>query len=231
LMRLREKGYAIEKTPRSPAGIVFKQKISFSHLEEFQQGLFEVQDEGSQLLAFLVHAEPGDHVLDFCAGSGGKTLAFAPKMEGQGQIYLHDIRPKALQEAKKRLKRAGIQNYQIASPKTLKRKMDWILVDAPCSGTGTIRRNPDMKWRFSPDRLSDLVEQQREIFDQALSCLKPGGTLVYGTCSLLKQENEEQAQFFLERYPHVKTGPVLCTLPSSGKMDGFYGVAFKKTTR
>jgi len=231
LENLQKKGYAVQKTRHSPAGILFNQKISFSQIKEFQQGLFEVQDEGSQLLAFLVEAKPGDHVLDYCSGSGGKTLAFAPQMKGQGQIYLHDIRPKVLQEAKKRMKRAGIQNYQMATLKTLKCKMDWVLVDAPCSGTGTIRRNPDMKWRFSQEQLSNLITLQREIFHEAISYLKPGGTIVYGTCSLLQQENERQVDFFLKTYSLEKVGTTLQTYPSPGGMDGFYGVALKKATR
>ncbi len=123
-------------------------------MPEFKQGLFEVQDEGSQLIANLMDPTPGDQVMDYCAGSGGKTLAFAPKMQHRGQIYLHDIRPWALDEARKRLKRAGIQNAQVVLPEDpklnkLRGKMDWVLVDAPCTGSGTFRRNPDMKWKFS----------------------------------------------------------------------------------
>ncbi|MCB1135558.1 MAG: RsmB/NOP family class I SAM-dependent RNA methyltransferase, partial [Chlamydiia bacterium] len=156
----------VEACPDSPSGIRFRQRANFFQLPEFKEGLFEVQDAGSQLLADLVAAEPGQKVLDFCAGSGGKTLAFAHRLCGQGQIYLHDVRRHALYEARKRLKRAGIQNAQLLwedAPQhsKLKKKMDWVLVDAPCSGTGTLRRNPDMKWRYTEATLRDLCALQR----------------------------------------------------------------------
>ena len=230
LERLLNKGHAVRPTVKSPDGVVFDRKVSFSQLEEYKDGLFDVQDEGSQLLSFLVEAKPGDQVLDFCAGSGGKTLGFAPRMKEKGQIYLHDIRPKILQEAKKRMKRAGIQNFQIAPLEKLKKKMDWVLVDAPCSGTGTIRRNPDMKWRFSPDLLKDMHSKQRVIFEQALSFVKPGGHIVYGTCSLLKQENDEQLKHFLDTYPVELIHEPYQSLPKDGEMDGFYGVVLKNQT-
>jgi len=230
LTKLLSRGLNVRPTSQSPEGIIFDKKVSFSQLDEFKQGLFEVQDEGSQILAFLVDAKPGDHVLDFCAGSGGKTLAFAARMKGEGQIYLHDIRSKILQEAKKRLRRAGIQNYQIASLDKLKKRMDWVLVDAPCSGTGTMRRNPDMKWRFSSEFLAGLVAKQRIIFEQALSFVKCGGHIVYGTCSLLKQENDKQLEHFLKTYPIELINEPYHSVPRKGEMDGFYGVVLKKTS-
>ena len=176
----------------SPCGIEFHKRINFFELEEFKAGFFEVQDEGSQLMADLVDAAPGQSVLDYCAGSGGKTLAFAPKMQEKGQIFLHDIRPFALQEARKRLRRAVIQNAQIVLPdhqnlKRLKKKMHWVLVDVPCTGTGTMRRNPDMKWNFTRETLERLMGQQRTIFEKALSFMRPDGRIVYATCSLLKE--------------------------------------------
>jgi len=225
--------YDISQTRQSPYGIIFHKKINFFSLPEFQQGLFEVQDEGSQLLSQLVLTSPGQHVLDYCSGSGGKTLAFAYRLEGKGQIYLHDIRPFALQEAKKRLRRAGIQNVQILMPddeakqKKLKKKMDWVLVDAPCTGTGTMRRNPDMKWKFDEATLPRLVGQQRTIFEKALSYLKSGGRIVYCTCSILKEENQEQTEHFIKTY-NLKQESVFQSLPSEGGMDGFYGVVFVK---
>lgn len=225
--------YDVVPCERAPDGILFKEKMNFFTLPEFKQGLFEVQDEGSQLLASLVQPQPKQLVMDFCAGSGGKTLAFAPSMKNQGQIFLHDVRKHALIECRKRMKRAGIQNaQQVASDeaarlKKLKKKMDWVLVDAPCSGTGTFRRNPDMKWRFDKEALQRLVGQQRTIFEKALSYLKPDGRIVYGTCSLLKEENEEQVEHFLKTYNLEVEGEVLKTLPSQGGMDGFFGVVFK----
>lgn len=224
--------YSVAPCHFAPQGIVFKQKMNFFNLPEFKDGLFEVQDEGSQLLAGLVQAEPGQLVMDYCAGSGGKTLAFAPAMNNTGQIYLHDVRKHALEESRKRLRRAGIQNAQIAVEndpklKKLKKHMDWVLVDAPCSGTGTLRRNPDMKWKFSEDMLKRLVGQQRVIFEKALSFLKPTGRIVYATCSLLAEENQNQLAHFLKTYPLVLENEPFQSLPEEGGMDGFFGAVFK----
>ncbi len=220
--------WAIKPCTYSPLGIEFQKKENFWTFPEFKAGCFEVQDEGSQLIADLVKPRPGAHVLDYCAGAGGKTLAFAHKLEGKGQIYLHDIRPHALQEAKKRLKRAGIQNAQILLPdapyqSTLHHQMDWILVDAPCSGTGTLRRNPDMKWNFDPQALDRLVNTQREIMEKALRFLKPKGHIIYATCSVLPQENQLQVDTFCHDFNLKRTEPVLSIFPSSGGMDGFFG--------
>lgn len=229
LLKRWDQIYKVTPCAYSETGIRFLQKTNFFTLPEFQSGFFEVQDEGSQLLADKVQAEPGQLVMDYCSGSGGKTLAFAPKMQGKGQIFLHDIRPYALKEAKKRLRRAGIQNSQVVFPddpklSKLKKKMDWVLVDVPCSGTGTMRRNPDMKWNFTEETLQRLVGQQRMIFEKALSFLKPGGKIVYGTCSLLKQENQDQLEHFLKTYPLEVEGEIFQSLPSEGGMDGFFGV-------
>lgn len=225
--------YEVSPAPVSPDGIIFHKKINFFQLPEFKEGLFEVQDEGSQLLSKLMHVQPGDQVLDYCAGSGGKSLAFAPQMDGKGQIYLHDIRSFVLREAKVRMKRAGIQHYQILEPDSpqlskLKKKMDWVLVDAPCSGTGTLRRNPDMKWKFSAEMLQRLIGQQRMIFEKALSFLKPSGRIVYATCSLLKEENQEQLEHLLSTYSLEIVGAPFQSFPSIGGMDGFFGVVLKR---
>lgn len=225
--------YDVSPTTLSPDGIIFHKKLNFFQLPEFKAGMFEVQDEGSQLLAHLMQVQPGQQVLDYCAGSGGKTLAFAPFMQGKGQIYVHDIRSFALQEARKRLKRAGVQNYQILLPTSshlakIKKKMDWVLVDAPCSGTGTLRRNPDMKWKFDSDMVARLVGQQRMIFEKALSFLRPDGYIVYATCSLLKEENQEQVKHFISTYSLVMEGELFQTLPTFGGMDGFFGVVLKR---
>lgn len=225
--------YEVSPTSRSPDGIIFHKKINFFQLPEFKEGLFEVQDEGSQLLSHLIQVQPGEQVLDYCAGSGGKTLGFAPSMQGKGQIYVHDIRPFALQEAKKRLRRAGIQNHQILLPDSpqlnkLKKKMDWVLVDAPCTGTGTLRRNPDMKWKFDVEMVNRLVGQQRMIFEKALSFLKPNGHIVYATCSLLNEENELQLEHFLSTYSLEIKGKPFQTLPAKGEMDGFFGAVLTR---
>jgi 16S rRNA (cytosine967-C5)-methyltransferase len=217
----------------SNVGVRFEEKINFFGMEEFKNGYFEVQDEASQLIADLVTIQPGMRFLDYCAGSGGKSLAVAARLQGRGQLFLHDVRPQVLLEARKRLKRAGIQNAQPLSADSpnkplLKMKMDWVLVDAPCTGTGTLRRNPDMKWKFEESMLERLVQEQRQIFKDALSYLKPGGHIVYATCSVLPQENQQQAAHFLEHYPLEQVGDPFSSFPVSGEMDGFFGIVFKK---
>lgn len=213
----------------APCGITFQCKILFTAFPEFKKGFFEMQDEASQIVAEMVQAEPGQSVMDYCAGAGGKTLAFAPFMKNKGQIYLHDIRRSVLSEAKKRLRRAGVQNvqfidYDSSHLKKLKKKMDWVLVDAPCSGTGTLRRNPDMKWRFSDTMLTRLIGQQREIFEKALSFLKPGGKIVYVTCSILKEENEQQLEHFMKTYDLDIFENPFSSIPRDKAMDGFFAV-------
>lgn len=224
--------YEVSPCKHSPNGILFHKKINFFALPEFPLGLFEVQDEGSQLLAALVQPKPGDLVMDYCCGSGGKTLAFAPLMQNKGQIYLHDIRPFALDESRKRLRRAGVQNAQVILAddpklKKLKKKMDWVLVDAPCSGTGTLRRNPDMKWKFVKADFERLVGQQRTIFEKALSYLKPGGRIIFGTCSILKEENERQVEHFIKTYGLRLVSEPFKTTPEPGEMDGFFGAVME----
>lgn len=231
---LKELGarYSLSPCTETDTGVIFHKKENFFAMPEFKAGLFEIQDEGSQLLANLVEPKGKDLVLDFCAGSGGKTLAFAPKMLGRGQIYLHDIRKHVLLEAKKRLKRAGIQNAQILLPDSSKErlfgKMDWVLVDAPCSGTGTLRRNPDMKWKFTQETLDRLIVEQREIFKTALQFLSPKGKIVYATCSALPEENESQVAFFLKEHSLELTRPPLSLFPKSGGRDGFFGAVFNQ---
>jgi len=225
--------FSVSACKNSATGITFHKKINFFGLPAFKMGLFEVQDEASQLIADLIAAHPGDHILDFCAGSGGKSLAFAPRMGHKGQLYVHDIRPTALLEAKKRLKRAGIQNAQILSSdsphkNSLKNTMDWVLVDAPCSGSGTLRRNPDMKWKFNKEMLNRLVEEQRAIFRQALDFVKPGGHIAYATCSVLPMENEKQAEFFEQNFPIQRVSDPFSSFPKKGEMDGFFGIVFTK---
>lgn len=216
----------------SPVGLVFEKRMNFFELPEFKEGLFEVQDEGSQCLALLATLSPGDQILDFCAGSGGKSLAFAPLTKGKGQIYLHDVRSSALEEAKKRLRRAGVQNAQYLFPDSphmnkLKGKMDWVFVDVPCSGTGTLRRNPDLKWKLSSEGVDELVLTQRMIFEKALAFLSPKGRIIYGTCSLLAEENEQQIEKFLELYPLELAAPILKLLPVKDGNDGFFGTVLR----
>jgi 16S rRNA (cytosine967-C5)-methyltransferase len=225
--------FEISKSPHAPAALVFAKREPLFALPEFKEGLFEMQDEGSQIIADLIQTAPKERVLDFCSGSGGKSLAIAHKMEGKGELYLHDVRPRALEEAKLRLRRAGVQNAQILlkghpTLKKLKGKMDWVIVDAPCSGTGTLRRNPDMKWKIDSPMIKRLVEEQRSIFSEALSYVKPGGKILYITCSLLPEENEEQIEFLLKTYPLSIETPSLKLLPTMNGPDGFFAAVFRK---
>ena len=226
--------YNVSPCKFSSHGIVFHRRENFFAMPEFKAGLFEVQDEGSQLLANLIKANPGDLVMDYCAGSGGKTLAFAPNMQNRGQIYLHDIRKRVLLDCRKRLRRAGIQNAQPVHAeddklKKLKKKMDWVFVDAPCTGTGTLRRNPDIKWKFDLPLLQRIQGQQRTIFEKALSFLKPGGRIIYSTCSILKEENQDQIAHFMKTYDLELVEEVFESLPVPNGMDGFYGASFCKS--
>ncbi|MFN0065650.1 MAG: methyltransferase domain-containing protein [Chlamydiales bacterium] len=228
-----EKEFAVVKSEYSPYAIHFKKRAPLVALPAFKEGLFEIQDEASQVIANQVEVKPGEKVLDYCAGSGGKSLAFAHKMHGLGQIYLHDVRLLVLEQAKKRLKRAGVQNAQVLGPthptlKKLKKNMDWVLVDVPCSGTGTFRRNPDQKWKFSLEMLHRLIHQQREIFAQALEYLKPSGKIIYATCSLLKEENEEQVAHFLNTLPVALDGEPFFSPFDYGSMDRLFSAQFTR---
>ncbi len=217
----------------SPYAIHFGNRANFFVIPEFLEGLFEVQDEASQLVALQVQARPGDHVLDYCSGAGGKSLAIAPFMQGKGQLYLHDIRSQALAEAQKRLKRAGIQNaqfipYDHPQKKRFWGKMDWVLIDAPCSGSGTLRRNPDRKWLFQESDIEELQNKQRQIFEDAFAFVKPKGHIVYATCSVLPVENEQQIEFFLKHFPVKLAGTTFHTFPKKGEMDGFFAATLQK---
>jgi 16S rRNA (cytosine967-C5)-methyltransferase len=228
--------YEVIPCEHSWLGIQFKKRIPLVGTPEFKGGLFEIQDEASQIVASLVKGEPGQHILDYCAGAGGKTLGFAHRLENRGQIYLHDIRPAILEQARKRLRRAGIQNGQFLLAghpglEKLSGKMDWVLVDAPCTGTGTLRRNPDQKWKFSLPLMNRLVGQQRMIFEKALSFVKPGGSIIYATCSILKAENESQVDHFLKHYDLKMVAPPFVSLPTHGGMDGFFATHFIKHSR
>ncbi len=191
-------------TPYSPLGLRIQSKPALHKLDVFMRGDVEVQDEGSQLLALLTGAKRGEMVADFCAGAGGKTLALGAEMRNTGRLYAFDTSGHRLASLKPRLARSGLSNVypaQIAHErderiKRLAGKLDRVLVDAPCSGLGTLRRNPDLKWRQSPQAIEELRVKQAAILASASRLLKPGGRLVYATCSLLDAENEEIAQAF-----------------------------------
>lgn len=193
-----------ELTPFSPWGLRVQGKPALNKAEVFTRGDVEVQDEGSQLLALITDAKRGEMVVDFCAGAGGKTLALGASMRNTGRLYAFDTSGHRLAALKPRLARSGLSNVypiQIAHErddriKRLAGKIDRVLVDAPCSGLGTLRRNPDMKWRQSPEAVQELTAKQAAILTSAARLLKPGGRLVYATCSLLDAENEAIAQAF-----------------------------------
>lgn len=217
----------VEKTLASKTGLLLTTKQKLLDLPEYKLGYFEIQDESSQLIAQQVDAQPGDLVMDFCAGSGGKTLCIAPPMMNRGHVYLHDNRDTVLFDARARMRRAGIKNYTLLPPGhplmlKLRGRMDWVLVDAPCSQTGALRRNPDMKWTYSDDRLWKWVANQREIFETSLKYLKDSGKIVYATCSTLEEENAHQVRFFCERFGLYLSQPPLHALPQSKGMDGFF---------
>ncbi|HET9641926.1 MAG TPA: RsmB/NOP family class I SAM-dependent RNA methyltransferase [Burkholderiaceae bacterium] len=205
---LREAGIDAEPTPFSPWGLRVHGKPAVNKLPLFEQGGVEVQDEGSQLLALLTQPKRGEMVVDFCAGAGGKTLALGAAMRNTGRLYAFDVSGHRLDALKPRLARSGLSNVypvQISHErddrvKRLTGKIDRVLVDAPCSGLGTLRRNPDLKWRQSPQSVVELRDKQMRILDSASRLLKPGGRLVYATCSLLAAENEEVAQAFTQAH-------------------------------
>ncbi|HUN11019.1 MAG TPA: RsmB/NOP family class I SAM-dependent RNA methyltransferase [Rhabdaerophilum sp.] len=202
-----------EETPLSPYGLRIRPNAEgrVPHVQSepaFLKGAVEVQDEGSQLVSLLAGATPGMQVLDLCAGGGGKTLAMAGEMNNKGQIFATDSDQRRLAPIHDRLTRAGVRNAQVRTPKNgvmdlkdLSGKMDLVLVDAPCTGTGTWRRHPDAKWRMRPNSLDLRTGEQREVLDHAARYVKPGGRLVYITCSLLDEENGGQVSAFLERHP------------------------------
>ncbi|EPT31280.1 putative ribosomal RNA small subunit methyltransferase B [Toxoplasma gondii TgCatPRC2] len=234
---LVNKGVLVEKCANSPFGLVLPQRQKLGDLPEFKSGFFDIQDEASQLVAFKLQVEPGQKVLDYCAGSGGKTLAFGPLLGNTGRLYLHDTREHMLLEAKKRLKRAGIPNYQLLFPhatpdhvfKKLRGQMDWVLCDVPCTATGTLRRNPELKWKYSDDKLFDLVALQREIFASALIYMKPNkGRILYSTSSILDEENVHQVKFFCQQHGLVLSEAPFHALPQSKGMDGFFCAILEK---
>jgi len=206
---LAEAGLTAEATPYSPLGLRLQGKPALQKLPLFVGGHVEVQDEGSQLLALMTGAKRGEMVVDFCAGAGGKTLALGAMMRNTGRLYAFDVSGHRLDKLKPRLARSGLSNVyaaQIAHErderiKRLAGKIDRVLVDAPCSGLGTLRRNPDLKWRQSPQAVHELRDKQLAILRSAARLLKPGGRLVYATCSLLPAENEDVVAAFQAEMP------------------------------
>jgi 16S rRNA (cytosine967-C5)-methyltransferase len=210
-----------EPTPWSPLGLRLRQRAPLAGLAAFKEGLVEVQDEGSQVAALLADARPGMRVVDFCAGAGGKTLALAAQMRNRGRLVACDVADWRLERAGRRLRRAGIDNVErrvLTSERDLWVKrhaannkgggFDRVFVDAPCLGIGSWRRNPDGKWRATPTDLAELVPRQRDILASAARLVRPGGRLIYVTCSLLREENEMQAEGFLAASPDFVLYPI-----------------------
>jgi 16S rRNA (cytosine967-C5)-methyltransferase len=249
--RLTQEGFPCEITPWSPSGLRRHDRAPIFKTLCFKEGLFEVQDEGSQLLALMLEPRRQEMVVDFCAGAGGKTLHIGALMANTGTVYAFDVLAKRLEKLKPRLRRAGLNNVRMvtisherdARVQRLKGKIDRVLVDAPCSGTGTLRRNPDIKWRDI--NLAELTDTQQRILAAAAELLKPGGRLVYATCSLLKEENEDIVEKFLAARPDFRalpvneilerrhlplsmTGDALRLLPHLHQTDGFYAVALER---
>jgi 16S rRNA (cytosine967-C5)-methyltransferase len=199
-------------TPHSPIGVRLREKPALNKHPMFLDGAVEVQDEGSQILGLLVEPRRGEMVVDFCAGAGGKTLQMGAAMNSSGRLYAFDVSDKRLANLAPRLKRSGLSNVfpqrianeNDAKVKRLRGKIDRVLVDAPCTGLGTLRRNPDLKSRQSPADLAELNVKQRAILAAAAALVKPGGRLVYGTCSLLAEENEDIVAAFLAENPEFR---------------------------
>ncbi len=209
-------GLAATPTPYSPLGLRLQGKPALQKHALFIEGAVEVQDEGSQLLGLLLAPKRGEMVCDFCAGAGGKTLLLGALMANSGRLYAYDVSEKRLNNMKPRLARSGLSNVHpqlIAHErdpkiKRLAGKFDRVLVDAPCSGLGTLRRNPDLKWRQSPESVAELTVKQAAILESAARLLKVGGRLVYATCSLLEEENEAIVDAFLAAHPDYALTPV-----------------------
>ncbi len=254
---LLEAGIEAVPTPFSPWGLRIQGKPALNKLPVFIGGGIEVQDEGSQLLALITDPKRGEMVVDFCAGAGGKTLALGAAMRNTGRLYAFDISGHRLDALKPRLARSGLSNVHPAQIsherderiKRLAGKIDRVLVDAPCSGLGTLRRNPDLKWRQSPKALEELRVKQAAILASAARLLKPGGRLVYATCSLLASENEGIAEAFtaenaaqfellpaeqaleaahVQRASELVQGPYLRLWPHRHGTDGFFAAVWTR---
>ena len=252
LAELAEIEVEASATPFSPVGIRVVGKPALQQHRLLVEGHVEVQDEGSQLLGYLVAPKRGEMVVDFCAGAGGKTLLLGALMHSTGRLYAFDISEKRLANLKPRLKRSGLSNVQPvriehendARIKRLAGKVDRVLVDAPCSGLGTLRRNPDLKWRQSAEGIAELTIKQSNILAGAAPLLKRGGRLVYATCSILKEENEAVVETFLAANPdfrllnsqdilraqqiEIDCGENLQLYPHRHNTDGFFAAVLEK---
>jgi 16S rRNA (cytosine967-C5)-methyltransferase len=250
--KLAEAPIMAEPMPYAPLGLRVQKKPALQNLPLFKEGAIEVQDEGSQVLAQLVGARRGEMVVDFCAGAGGKTLALGAIMRNTGRLYAFDVSEKRLAKLKPRLARSGLSNVhpvviaheRDAKVKRLAGKIDRVLVDAPCSGLGTLRRNPDVKWRQQLESIAEMQEKQQAILDGASRLVKSGGRLVYATCSLLNEENDAVVEQFLATHDDFTLVPMsevlaeqriplemdkyLKLLPHKHNTDGFFAAVLER---
>jgi 16S rRNA (cytosine967-C5)-methyltransferase len=237
----RRLGVEANQTEKSYFGLILKERRNVFDTPAFRDGWFEVQDEGSQMVCQKMDPTPGENIWDVCAGGGGKSLLLAAMMENKGRIVATDLRSFKLEELKKRAKRAGVFNIfpaeldRLAELKAAQKGFDKILVDAPCSGTGTLGRNPDAKWKLAPSWFEALPAEQLAILEKALPYLHKDGKLYYATCSLDSAENEEVVEAFLKAHPELETiscgenGEKFFKLwPPETGTDGFFLAVFKK---
>jgi len=242
LKRFQKQGFTVSETPKSPFGIIFSERTNLFESEEFREGFFEIQDEGSQIVCQKIDVRPGEVVWDVCAGGGGKSLLMAAMMQNKGRVVATDIRSKKLDDLAKRARRAGIYNIfpaelgRVGEIREVRKGIDKILVDAPCSGTGTFRRNPDAKWKLKEERFEVFHSDQVAIIENALRYLKKGGRLYYSTCSLEPAENEEVFNEVLGKHPELKLLPCgdlpdgfLRLYPHKDQTDGFFLAAAENT--
>lgn len=220
---LQEEGLSVHACVRSPLGIVLERYANLTESKTYKKGLIEVQDEGAQLLSIAIGVKPHDDVFDFCAGAGGKSLIFAQLMQNKGFIQAYDASYKRLSELGKRAFRAKATIIKTVTrlPETHK-KFDYVVVDAPCTGTGTWRRTPDMRWNITENQIQSIVKTQSEILDTASAYVKNGHYLVYITCSLTQDENEMQTAHFLQTHPQFISVSETRYSPYRTQTDGFY---------
>ncbi len=238
LAKLKKDGFAAEAGKLSPVAIRVEGRPQLSQHEFYKDGTIEFQDEGSQMIAVFADARPGTQVADYCAGAGGKTLALAAAMNNKGRIVALDVLADRLEKAKLRFRRADVHNIETHAlgeagdkwPKRHKNYFDLVLVDAPCTGSGTWRREPDRRWRQLGPKLEELLRMQRDVLEGAQRLVKPGGRLVYATCSLLNDENEDQVAAFVAAHPEFSvSGDFLKLTPLQHGTDGFFAAALVKT--
>lgn len=244
LKLLEQSGIKAEKTPYSPVGVRVRERVNVTALSVYTDGLVEIQDEGSQIVSLLTRAEAGQIAIDWCAGGGGKTLALSAMMNAKGTLYAADMNIKRLRDLPERAARAGANNVILLNDYNSLKQYDLVLVDAPCTGTGTWRRSADARWRISPEQSAQIIETQQKILDKACRFVKKNGRLFYITCSLDAAENEDQAAAFIQNHtdfvpedlsPVLKettgieqSGKTVRLRPSVCETDGFFAASFVK---